>query len=79
MLLFAIYDKVSKKFNLPFSSENQDSAIRSFVTGVKDSPFASDYELYCIGSFTPDCYEQPFTFVKPDFVCAYSLVVTAHD
>lgn len=60
MKLYCIYDKVAKKFNAPFVAENDDVANRSFQKGV-DSPFAEDFDLYCVGSFnmSADCIECP--------------------
>lgn len=54
MKIYSIYDKVSKRFNAPFLAENDDVANRSFQNGVKSNPFASDFDLYCVGIFMPE-------------------------
>lgn len=54
MKLYSIYDKVAKRFNAPFPAESDDIANRSFQLGVKDNPFASDFDLYCVGEFFSD-------------------------
>lgn len=71
MKLYAIFDKVSKKFNMPYPAENNETASRSFVQAVKDNPFKDDFELYVVGSYESDNYAKPFDFEKPDFVLAY--------
>ncbi len=73
MKVYSIYDKVSKTFNQPFVSDNDDVAIRSFMYGVKDNPFATDLELYCVGMFIPDSYKQPFVSCDSDFVASFDL------
>lgn len=71
MKLYSIYDKVAKRFNAPFVAENNDVANRSFQLGVKDNPYASDFELYCVGTFFVDVdtskspvVGQPASFVS---------------
>lgn len=67
MKLYSIYDRVSCRFNAPFVAEFDDVANRSFQHGVKDNPFASDLDLYCVGSFEPD-KDVPFVSVSPVLV-----------
>lgn len=71
MKLYSIYDNVAKRFNAPFVSESDDVANRSFQYGLKGDAFASDMDLYCLGSFVPDAsvdrlvvISQPPTFVS---------------
>lgn len=67
MKLYSIYDNVSKRFNAPFVAESDEVANRSFQFGVKDNPFASDLDLYCVGSFNPDD-TIPFLCENPTLV-----------
>lgn len=75
MKVYSVYDKVAKTFNAPFLAENHLVAQRSFQRGVKDNPFCSDLELYCVGSFEPDNYKQPFVSSDSEFVCVFQCEV----
>lgn len=68
MKMYSVFDKVSKNFNAPFVAENDAVALRSFYHGVKDSPFCDDLELYCVGSFDPADYKNPFVSCDSIFV-----------
>lgn len=54
MRLYCIYDRVSKRFNAPFVAESDEVANRSFQYGLKNQPFASDMDLYSVGTFDPE-------------------------
>lgn len=73
MKLYSIYDKVAKRFNAPFVAENDDVANRSFQLGVKDNPYASDFDLYDVGSFNSDVCQTTdvISGYAPKFVSHY--------
>lgn len=54
MRMYSIYDVVAMRFNNPFVCESDEVANRSFQHSLKDNPFASDFDLYCVGTFIPD-------------------------
>lgn len=67
MKLYSIFDTVSKRFNAPFVAESDEVANRSFQFGVKDNPFASDFDLYYVGIFDPES-DVPFVCASPSLV-----------
>ena len=85
MYLYSIYDKVAKRFNAPFVAENDDVANRSFQLGVKNNPYASDLDLFCLGGFCSDkvlgymsgeensdcCQNAIYSFDIPVFIAHY--------
>ena len=71
--LYTVYDRKSKAFFSPFTSENDDTAKRMLASSVNSSgtmisQYPEDYDLFMIGSFseTTGCV----TGVTPaEFVC----------
>lgn len=51
MKLYSVFDKVSKVFQFPCAVENDEAAIRGFVSLADSYKFFPDLELYCVGSF----------------------------
>lgn len=49
--IYSIYDSVAKIFNRPFTSINNDTAIREFKSSLQDNPHANDYSLYHLATF----------------------------
>lgn len=71
MKLYSIYDKVAKRFNAPFVAEDDDVANRSFQYGLRDNPFASDFDLYAVAEFDPTCISPVSTICDVSFVSHY--------
>lgn len=55
MKVFSLFDLKAESFNIPFFSDNNDTAIRSFVklmqTDSSVRQFAADYQLFELGEF----------------------------
>lgn len=61
MKLYSVKDLKSARFGNPFSSFNDEVAIRDFTTLCKDKNpnnlcgiYPEDFDLYCVGSFDED-------------------------
>lgn len=68
--LYAIYDRITVQYSEPRTFINDGSAVRWFNGVMKESKFqASDFELYCIGSYNVDlgvisAFEKPLFVVR---------------
>lgn len=74
--MYSVYDEITKLFNLPFASINQNDAIRTIRMAAQDSTHplhksAQDYSLYSIGIYD-DTTGQYTNHNIPDLVIRVS-------